>query len=329
MSLAAPITVAIHELGRGMRDSLRDDVRRGLARPPRTLSPKWFYDERGSALFDEITRLPEYYQTRTEASILRVHAAPLMAQLRPSRIVEIGSGTCDKTRILLDAAWRQGTLETFVPFDVSHSVVHASAMELVEAYAGLRVEAVVGDFALHLGAIPPADAQLLVFLGSTIGNLDDRERAAFLDQVRELLRPDGAFLLGVDLVKDTAVIVSAYDDAQGVTAEFNRNVLRVINRELDGDFDEHAFDHVARWNEADHRIEMHLRSRHDQRVIIPGAGMTIDLRHDETIRTEISVKFTRTIVEAELEAAGMRLHGWLTDPAQRFALALARTPGPA
>lgn len=327
MTLAAPITVAIHELGRGMRDSLRDDVRSGLARPPRTLSPKWFYDERGCELFDDITRLPEYYQTRTEASILREHAAPLMRELRPRRIVEIGSGTCDKTRILLDAAWRQGTLETFVPFDVSHSVVHASAVDLVETYPGLRVEAVVGDFALHLGAIAPAESQLVVFLGSTIGNLDDAQRTTFLRQVREILEPDGRFLLGVDLVKDSAALIAAYDDSQGVTADFNRNVLRVINRELDGDFDENGFDHVALWNDDDHRIEMHLRSRADQRVTISRAGMTIDLLAGETIRTEISVKFTRAIVEAELNASGMRLDRWLTDAGGNFALALVRPVG--
>jgi L-histidine Nalpha-methyltransferase len=319
-----PITVAIHELGRGMRHALRDDVRRGLGRVPRWLPPKWFYDDRGCALFDDITRLPEYYQTRTEASILTAHAAGLVERVRPQRIVEIGSGTCDKTRILLDAAWRQGSLEVFVPFDVSHAVVHASSVDLVETFPGLRVEAVVGDFASHLGAIPTAERQLVVFLGSTIGNLDDTERARFLEQVRLLLGPDSAFLLGVDLVKPESDLVAAYDDSQGVTAAFNRNVLRVINRELDADFDEDAFDHVAVWNAPDHRIEMHLRARRDQQVVIPAAGMSVALRRDETIRTEISVKFTRDLVTTAVAAAGMRLEEWLTDPGDRFALALIR-----
>jgi L-histidine Nalpha-methyltransferase len=325
MTLAAPITLAIHELGRGMRESLRDDVQRGLATPPRWLTPKWFYDDRGCRLFDDITRLPEYYQTRTEASILRTQAAAIIERVHPQRIVEIGSGTCDKTRILLDAAWREGSLQTFVPFDVSHAIVHASAVDLVDAYPGLRVEAIVGDFVAHLAAVPAADGQLVVFLGSTIGNLDDAERASFLAEVGTLLRPDGAFLLGVDIVKAESVIVAAYDDSQGVTAEFNRNVLRVINRELDADFDEAAFDHVALWNSAEHRIEMHLRTRSPQHVSIVGAAMELDLQRGETIRTEISVKFTKAIVAGELAAAGMRLDAWLTDPHERFALALART----
>ena len=324
MTLQAPITMDIHELGRGMRRELADDVRHGLTATPRTLPPKWFYDERGCELFDRITRLPEYYQTRAEAALLRDFAPDIMQRVRPGRIVEIGSGTCDKTRILLDAAWRQGGLESFVAFDVSHTLVHDSAVDLVERYPGLRVHGIVGDFSAHIDAIPADGEQLVAFLGSTIGNLDDTERAAFFAAVRSRLDASSAFLLGVDLVKDRGVLVSAYDDSAGVTAAFNLNVLAVINRELHADFDLSGFDHVALWNERDHRIEMHLRSRGEQRVTIADAGVRAHLRDGESVRTEISVKFTEEIVRRELAAASMALERWYADDDGRFALALAR-----
>ncbi|MBV8195975.1 MAG: L-histidine N(alpha)-methyltransferase [Candidatus Dormibacteraeota bacterium] len=324
MTLQAAITMDVHQLGRGIRQELRDDVRRGLAAEPRTLSPKWFYDDLGCELFDRITRLPEYYQTRTEAAILRDAAPDIVRRTNPVRIVEVGSGTCDKTRILLDAAWRHGTLESFTAFDVSATVVHDSAVDLVERYPGLRVHGIVGDFAAHLDGIPARDQQLVAFLGSTIGNLDDAERGLFFAAVRSRLLTGSAFLLGIDLVKDAHMLVEAYDDAEGVTAAFNRNVLAVINRELLADFDPGSFEHVAAWNDAAHRIEMHLRSRGGQRVSIPEAGMKLELRDGETIRTEISVKFTEDLVRTELTTAGLVLDRWYSDVDRRFALALAR-----
>ncbi|MFN2582005.1 MAG: L-histidine N(alpha)-methyltransferase [Candidatus Dormibacteria bacterium] len=324
MTLAPAITIDVHELGRGVRRDLADDVRQGLVAIPRTLPPKWFYDERGSELFDRITRLPEYYQTRAEAAILRDNARDIVQRTEPRAMVEIGSGTCDKTRILVDAAWPRGVLVRFIAFDVSHQLVHDAAVGLIERYPGLRVHGVVGDFVAHIEAIPDGDDQLILFLGSTIGNLDDQQRAGFLASVRSRMRARSAFLLGVDLVKAEETLIAAYDDAQGVTAAFNSNVLSVINRELHADFDEAAFMHEARWNAPEHRIEMHLRPRREQSVSIPEAGMRLHLIPGETIRTEISVKFTRSIVETELVGAGMTLERWYSDDMQRFALALAR-----
>jgi L-histidine N-alpha-methyltransferase len=319
----APITMEIHELGRGARAELAADVRRAFREHPHALPPKWFYDERGCALFERITRLPEYYQTRAEAEILRDAAPDIVRRLRPRRVVEVGSGTCDKTRILLDAAWRLGTLDSFVAFDVSHALVHDSAVDLVERYPGLRVHGIVGDFSAHLDGIPDGSDQLIAFLGSTVGNLDAGEREAFFGTVRGRLAERSGFLLGVDLVKDRETLIAAYDDSEDVTAAFNLNVLTVINRELDAALDPAAFEHVAVWNDAEHRIEMHLRSRHDQEISIAEAGTHAHLRRGETLRTEISVKFTEAMVREELAAAGMSLERWYTDRLRRFALALA------
>jgi L-histidine Nalpha-methyltransferase len=327
MSLA-PLTVAVHTVGRSARDELVADVRAGLAAPPRWLPPRWFYDEEGSRLFDRITELPEYYQTRTETAILRAVAPRVAALTRPEALVELGAGSCTKTRLLIDACRELGTLRSFTPFDVSEAVVHRTAHELVDEYPGLTVYGMVGDFSSHLGHIPRLGRRLVVFLGSTIGNLDLDERAGFLAEVRSLLEPEDAFLCGFDLVKDPGELVAAYDDSAGVTAAFNRNVLRVVNHHLGADFDPSAFDHVALYDPVRQRIEMHLRSVPRQRVAIPGAGMQVDFAAGETLRTEISVKFTRATVEGCLDEASMRLAGWFTDPGERFALALATpTPG--
>ncbi len=319
----APLTVAVHTVGRNARDELIADVREGLARRPRRLPPRWFYDEEGSRLFDLITGLPEYYQTRTESAILRDRAAEIAALTRPEALVELGAGSCSKTRLLLDACRRLGTLRSFTPFDVSDTVVQRTSRELVDEYPGLTVYGMVGDFSAHLAHIPRLGRRLVVFLGSTIGNLEVDERRTFLDEVRALLEPGDTFLCGFDLVKDPAELVAAYDDSAGVTAAFNRNVLRVINRELDADFDPEAFAHVALYDPVLQRIEMHLRVDRARRVTIPGADMHLGLAAGETLRTEISAKFTRALVERCLRESSMRLADWFTDPAERFALALA------
>ena len=319
----APLTVAVHSVRRSARDELAADVRAGLMRPPRWLPPRWFYDEEGSRLFDLITELPEYYQTRTETAILRDHAASIAALAAPEALIELGAGSCSKTRVLIDACRARGTLRIFTPFDVSDNVVWRTSHELVDEYPGLTVYGMVGDFTSHLGFIPRLGRRLVVFLGSTIGNLEGDERNAFLHEVRSLLDRGDTFLCGFDLVKDHAELVSAYDDSAGVTAAFNRNVLRVVNRELGADFDVDAFAHVALYDPTHERIEMHLRAERPQTVHIPGAEMRVDLAGGETVRTEISAKFTRVSVEGMLAEASMQLEEWFTDPAERFALALA------
>jgi L-histidine N-alpha-methyltransferase len=326
MSLA-PITIAIHAFGRHWREALVADVREGLTRDPKVLPPRWFYDEHGSELFDAITQLPEYYQTRTEAEILQRHGADIIEAVKPETIVELGAGFCTKTRLLLGAARDQGDLKCFLPMDISEAILQRTARDLVEEFDGLKVYAMVGDFVEHIDEVPRLGGrQLVVFLGSTIGNFNAVERDAFLRAVRALMQPGDAFLLGVDLVKDRAELIAAYDDAQGVTAAFNLNLLNMLNRELGADFDSDGFEHVALYNEDDSRIEMHLRSRRDQRVSIPGAEVEVEYRAGEMMRTEISSKFTPESVSRHFDAAGIRLTGWYTDGRKRFALCLGE-PG--
>ncbi|HZB96991.1 MAG TPA: L-histidine N(alpha)-methyltransferase [Candidatus Sulfotelmatobacter sp.] len=320
----APLTLAVHTLDGDRRQALIDDVRRGLRAEQKWLSPRWFYDERGSALFDAITELPEYYQTRTEFAMLSDHAGDIVAATRPSTIVEVGAGSCSKSRLLLQAARDAGTLRRFVPFDVSDVALQHAARLLVEEFPGLRVYAVVGDFQQHLRLVPHFQRQLVVFLGSTIGNLDEEQRSEFLAGVRSLLRDDDAFLLGVDLVKPAAELESAYNDSMGLTDSFNHNVLAVINAELGADFELSAFEHVARYEKDRQRIEMRLRATRPMVVTIPGAdGLRVELAAGEDILTEISVKFTREGVERELKKAGMTVSQWYTDSREWFGLALA------
>jgi L-histidine N-alpha-methyltransferase len=302
--------------------SLADDVREGLTRPGlKELAPKYFYDARGSELFDRITALPEYYPTRCERAILNRHSPQIVAGAR--ELVELGSGTASKTRALLYAMAGTGELERYVPFDCDPSVVERCAEELAELYPGLAVEGVVGDFETDLTQVPPGERRLVALLGGTIGNLYPRQRAAFLASVNDLLGPDDRFLLGTDLVKDVALLEAAYDDSEGVTAEFNRNVLHVLNRELDADFDVERFEHVAFFDRDHSRIEMRLRSRGAQRVAIAGAGLEVDLADGEEIRTEISTKFTLQALHREMAAAGMAIEAFFTDPDGLFGLSLA------
>jgi L-histidine N-alpha-methyltransferase len=299
------------------------DVAWGLSRPQKELPPKYFYDRRGSELFDEITRLPEYYLTRTERALLECWSAALMAAIRPRALVELGAGSADKTRLLLDAMVYAESGELYVPIDVSAEFLDESAARLRDEYPTLGIEPLVGDIAdpLDLGSDMPEPA-LLAFLGSTIGNFDPVGARALLRNVARATRPGDRFLLGADLRKNPAVIEAAYNDAQGVTADFNLNVLRVLNRELGADFDLGKYEHRAFYDRALHRIEMHLVSTDDQRVHVPGVG-DVRIAGGESIRTEISCKYDRASLSEILASAGMQIDRWITDSAQTYALLVA------
>jgi len=315
-------TIDVHLTPGDLSATLRADVRDGLGHLPRTLPPKWFYDDRGSELFDAITRLPEYYPTRREREILAREALVIARRAGTDTLVELGSGTSEKTRILLDA-WLAAGLRRFVPFDVSEATLVNASRAIADEYPGVEVHAVVGDFERHLGALPSGGRRTVAFLGSTIGNLVPAERAAFLKELRAALEPGDSFLLGTDLVKDRHRLVEAYDDRAGVTAEFNRNVLHVVNRELGADFVPDRFRHVARWDPGREWIEMRLRSDRDQVVHIPAVGLEVAFDEGEELRTEVSAKFRRRGVTAELAAAGFELDQWWTDAAGDFAVSLS------
>jgi L-histidine N-alpha-methyltransferase len=307
--------------------SLANDVLDGLTRPFKELPPKHFYDARGSELFDRICELPEYYPTRTERSILEARAAEIVKATGAGELVELGSGAADKARILLDAMAEAGTLRRYVPLDVSEVVVRDAAAQLVDEHPELRVHGVIGDFERHLDRVPaPIDAvpRIVALLGGTVGNFPPGTRRRLLRSVGAMLGPEDHFLLGTDLVKDPAVIEAAYDDPEGITAEFNRNVLHVINRELDADFTPEQFDHVAFFDRRHEWIEMRLRARRPCSVLIGDLGMRIEFAAGEELRTEISAKFTRTRIEADYLAAGLALDRWYTDEHARYALSLAR-----
>jgi L-histidine Nalpha-methyltransferase len=309
-----------------MAESLRADARGGLTSTPKVLPPKWFYDAQGSALFDKITELREYYPTRAEREILRARAAQIAAASGARTLIELGSGSSDKTRLLLDALREAGTLRCYVPVDVSEPALVAAGNALAAEYPGLDVRAVVSDFEERLGFPSGGDApapRLVAFLGSTIGNLLPDQRAAFLTRVRAGMRSGDKFLLGTDLVKDPGTLVAAYDDDSGVTAAFNKNVLAVLNAELGADFDCDEFEHVAVWEPAAEWIEMRLRSMTAQTVHVPAIGLTVEFAAGEEMRTEVSAKFRRAGVEAELAAAGFAMRSWWTDSAGQFGLSLS------
>ena len=307
--------------------ALVEDVRRGLGSQPRTLPPKWLYDDVGSELFDAITRLPEYYPTERERAILRDHAADIVAACDATTFVELGSGTSDKTRTLLDAFTRTGRLRRFVPVDVSDATLRQAAVELSERYPSITVEALVGDFTLHLGQLPRGDRRLVAFLGGTIGNFYVEERAAFLGALADSLEPGDWFLLGTDLVKSSDRLIAAYDDSRGVTAAFVTNCLHVLNRELGADFDVAAFSYVPFWDPRMERMDLRLRADMPQRVRVPGADLEFDLAHGEEIRVEISTKFRPERIRDELGAAGFTVERTWTDEDGDFALTLARLEG--
>ncbi|MFD3843304.1 L-histidine N(alpha)-methyltransferase [Streptomyces sp. NPDC058642] len=300
--------------------ALRADVLRGLTRTPKTLPPKWFYDAHGSELFDRITELPEYYPTRAEREILVTRAAEIAAASGARALVELGSGSSEKTRYLIDAL---SDLHTYVPVDVSESALAQAGHALIAERPGLNVHALIADFTAELALPETPGPRLVAFLGGTIGNLLPAERAEFFTSVRALLSPGDALLLGTDLVKDENVLVRAYDDAAGVTAAFNKNVLTVVDRELGADFDPGTFDHVALWDAENEWIEMRLRSRTAQTVKIPALDLAIDFAAGEELHTEVSAKFRKEGVRAELSAAGLELAHWWTDEQGRFALSLS------
>jgi L-histidine N-alpha-methyltransferase len=307
------------------------DVRRGLTATPKELSPKYFYDERGSQLFEAITELEEYYPTRREHEILVAHSAAIVAAAgRPATLVELGSGSAAKTRHLLSAMRDAGSLRTYVPVDISEEITQATARTLVEEYPGLDVHGMVSDFERNLERTPTVDddgPRLIAFLGGTIGNLYPDQRVAFLERIAALLGPADHLLLGTDLIKDRARLELAYDDPGGVTAEFNTNVLAVLNRELDADFDLDAFAHVASWSEENRRMEIGLRSLADQDVSARALDLTVHFAAGEIMRTEISTKFARPGLEAIYAEAGLALSAWFTDEAGDYALSLAAPTG--
>ena len=304
--------------------ALEEDVRRGLSATPKSLPPKWFYDKVGSDLFEAITQLPEYYPTRAEAEILQREAGAIADASSADTLVELGSGSSTKTRLILDALQARGTLHHYVALDVSAAAIEGAASTLVDDYPGLSVLGLVADFDHHLDLIPRDGSRLVAFLGGTIGNFEPEPRQRFLRAICEQLGPDDTFLLGTDLVKSPSVLVPAYDDSQGVTATFNRNVLSVINRQLDADFVVDAFEHVALWDADDEWIEMRLRASRAMTVHVRALGMTVEFADGEELRTEISAKFRREQLGVDMARAGFREQSWWTDGEDRFALSLWR-----
>jgi L-histidine N-alpha-methyltransferase len=323
MVMTEPV-IDVHLIPDDAERSLHRDARLGLTSSPKWLAPKWFYDSRGSDLFEEITRLPEYYPTRTESSILVAHAGDIAARSGAHTLVELGSGSSEKTRLLLDALEQAGTLRQYVPVDVSASALRDAVAAIHHDYPSLPIHAVVADFTQHLDRVPGQSPRLIAFLGGTVGNFLPDERAAFLGDLRDTLVTGEWLLLGTDLVKDPRVLVPAYDDAAGVTAEFNRNVLAVLNRELGADFDVENYEHVAIWDAENEWIEMRLRARAAAKVTLSKLALTIRVQTGEEIRTEISAKFRPEGIEGELAKAGFDLDSLVTDAQGRFALSLAR-----
>jgi L-histidine Nalpha-methyltransferase len=323
--LAEPaIRIDSHLSGADER-SLADDVLDGLTRPFKELPPKHFYDARGAELFDRICELPEYYPTRAERAILQQQADELARLTGASELVELGSGTAAKTRVLLDALSDAGTLVRYVPVDVTEQMVRDCAAQLTEEYPGLQVHGVIGDFERHLDRVPPAvGPRIVAFLGGTIGNFPPGSRRRVLRKIRGLLGAGDHLLMGTDLVKDPDVLEAAYDDDQGLTAEFNRNLLRVLNRELDAGFDPQDFEHVALFDREHEWIEMRLRARREHTTLVRALDLPVHFEAGEEMRTEISAKFTPERLQGDLSAAGLELVRWLTDPDELFALTLSR-----
>jgi L-histidine Nalpha-methyltransferase len=317
-----PITIDVLLGPDEWNEGLRADALAGLTSTPKTLTPTWLYDDAGSALYDAITRLPEYYPARTEQSILDRWAPQMVDRVGADTLVELGSGTSEKTGALLDAMAATGDLRRYVPFDVADATLRDAADRIAARY-GIDVHGVVGDFRRHIGAVPSGGVRLIAFLGGTVGNFDPADRAQLLTHIAGMMRPGDGLLLGTDLVKDVGRLVRAYDDAAGVTAAFNKNVLSVLNHELGADFDLDDFDHVALFDTRHEWIEMRLRSRRRHTVAVPGLGVTLRFDAGEEMRTEISSKFRAERIDQELQAAGLRAADRWTDPAGDFALTLA------
>ncbi len=285
-------TIDVHLSPEEVRSQMLADALKGLQGEEKSIPPVWFYDERGSRLFEEITQLPEYYPTRAERALLEAHAASIAELSKADTLVELGAGACEKTRVLLSALQEAGTLSRYVPFDVSDEFLRSAAATLSEEFDSLDIHLVIGDFHHHLAEIPTEGRRMIAFLGGTIGNLNPAQRARFLFDLNCTMSSDDSLLLGTDLVKDRSRLVAAYDDAAGVTADFNRNVLHVLNEQLGGDFDPELFRHVALWNEDEQWIEMRLRADEANEVALTGAGITVQFDQGEDMLTEISAKFT-------------------------------------
>jgi L-histidine Nalpha-methyltransferase len=302
------------------------DVRAGLTRPFKELSPRYFYDERGSELFEQITELEEYYPTRCEREILETRSAEICeAANRPASLIELGSGSARKTRVLLDAMRCAGCLETYCPVDISEEITRDTAERIASEYDGINVRGLVCDFEFDLERIPVGGPRVIALLGGTIGNFAPHARAGFLRRISNLLGPEDRFLLGTDLVKDPAILEAAYNDSKGVTAAFNKNVLAVLNRELAADFDLDSFEHVARWDPENLWMDIRLRSLVNQVVRVSALDMLVPFAAGEEMRTEISTKFLRPGLEGIYREAGLELTDWWTDAEGLYALSLARS----
>lgn len=309
-----------------LAEQLRSDAREGLSFAVKSIPSKWFYDEHGSKLFDRITRLPEYYLTRSEREILALRATAIARHTGADTLVELGSGTSEKTCLLIDAFRGTGQLRRFVPFDVDPDTLRFAATKLLSAYPEIEVYGIAGDFERHLNSIRQPGRTMVIFLGSTLGNLNPTERASLLDQLAGSLKPGDSFLLGVDLVKDVAVIEAAYNDSEGISAAFNLNILRVLNRRLEGNFDLSKFEHVAKFDNELELMSMWLRSTVRQSVSLSAIDLDIDLEPGELIHTEISSKFRKEGIEGELQGAGFEPSRWWTDAQGNFALSLSHLP---
>jgi L-histidine Nalpha-methyltransferase len=316
-------TIDVHLSPEEVRSQMRADALRGLQGEKKSIPPVWFYDERGSRLFEEITQLPEYYPTRAERALLEAHAPSIAELSKADTLVELGAGACDKTRVLLAALEESGTLSRYVPFDVSDEFLRSAATTLSEEFRSLDIHLVIGDFHQHLAEIPTEGRRMVAFLGGTIGNLNPTQRARFLFDLNCTMSSDDSLLIGTDLVKDRKRLVAAYDDEAGVTADFNRNVLYVLNEQLGGDFDPELFRHVALWNEEEQWIEMRLRAEEAREVALTGAGITVHFDEGEDLLTEISAKFTPDRVERELSEAGFVVEGMWGAEGGEFLLTLS------
>jgi L-histidine Nalpha-methyltransferase len=316
-------SIDVHISADAARQRMRADAIAGLQSDLKSIPPVWFYDERGSQLFEEITRLLEYYPTRTERRLLESHARTIAELSKADTLVELGAGSCDKTRVLLSALQRFGTLRRYVPFDVSDEFLREAASTLADEYEGLAVHLVIGDFSEHLAEIPTDGRRMVAFLGGTIGNLDPLQRARFLFDLNCTMSSDDSLLLGADLVKDRRRLVAAYDDENGITAAFNKNVLHVLNEQLGGNFDPELFSHVALWNEDEQWIEMRLRAREEVDVTLEDAGISVRFAEGEDLLTEISAKFTPERIETELGTAGFVVDGMWGAGEGEFLLTLA------
>lgn len=303
--------------------ALRADVLEGMQRTPKQLPPKWFYDDRGSELFEQITRLEEYYPTEAERSILSTQAGEIARASGADTLVELGSGAADKTRVLLDGLSATGQLQRFVPFDVSEGILRSSSADLLKEYPDLVISGVVGDFENHLGNIPREGRQLIALLGGTVGNFDPAMRRTFLENIVAGMKPGDSFLLGTDLVKDIARLELAYDDPQGITAEFNMNVLHVLNARLQADFNVDNFEHYAKFDTENEWIDIRLKSLVDQDIRIEALDLDVHFDAGEFLHTEISAKFKREKVAAEVAEMGLELTEWWTDSNGDYALSLS------